>query len=378
MNKVKYYNIEKILKTNADYNVIFGERSNGKTFSVQHLALFGYHKNGININGYLDDGSQLALIRRWEEDFKGKNGSKTFDGITCDGNGFNQLERATNGKWNHIEYYSQRWYLARYEEGKKIDQDETPFCYAFALSSDEHYKSTSYPKIRIILFDEFITRKYYLPDEFVKFQSILSTIIRLRDDVKIFMCGNTVNKYGCPYWNEMGLTNVKNMMKGKIDVYTYGESGLTVAVEFSDFPTKDKKSNKYFAFNNPKLQMITNGTWEMNIYPHLPMKYAQNNVLYTYFIKYDEIILQCEIINVNNVIFTYIHLKTTPIKDDETSIIYQQEYDARSNYKRKITKALTPIERKICDFFINGKVFYQNNEIGEIVRNYIVWCRTND
>ena len=29
----------------------------------------------------------------------------------------------------------------------------------------------------------------------------------------------------------------------------------------------------YFAFNNPKLQMITSGAWEMAIYPHNKVKY---------------------------------------------------------------------------------------------------------
>ena len=29
-----YYSLQKILKKNAVYNVIFGERSNGKTYSV--------------------------------------------------------------------------------------------------------------------------------------------------------------------------------------------------------------------------------------------------------------------------------------------------------------------------------------------------------
>ena len=37
------------------------------------------------------------------------------------------------------------------------------------------------------------------------FMNVLSTIIRDRENIKIFMLGNTVNKY-CPYFDEMGLT----------------------------------------------------------------------------------------------------------------------------------------------------------------------------
>lgn len=374
MSKEKHYTIDNLIKTGADYLMGIGERSNGKTYAVKHIILFGYHKNGININGYLDNGNQGAIIRRWEEDYKGAKGSSLFNDFIDNTETGNIIEKHTKGQWNSVYYFSQRWYLCRLEDGKRVETDETPFCYAFALSSEEHYKSNSYPKIKTIFEDEFLTRNYYLPDEFVKLTSILSTIIRERDDVKIFMMGNTVNKYS-PYFNEMGLKNVKNMKKGTIDVYKYGESGLSVAIEYTDFPQKTKKSDKYFAFDNPKLRMITSGEWELNIYPHLPYKYNDSNVVYFYFICFDGEILMCKIINVNNTIFTYIHRKSTPIHKDETHIIYQQEYDARKNYKRKIIHALSPIEKKIVWFFQNEKVFYQDNEVGEIVRNYIEWCR---
>lgn len=380
LKKPKFHSIKSSLKTGADYIVTYGERSNGKTHSILDLGLFGCHEDGINYNGYLDDGSQIAIIRRWDEDFKGKYGSQQFDGFinnTYDGN---ILMKKSKGKWNSIEYYSGKWYLRLLDEnGDVIAKDENPFCFAFSLTSDEHYKSISYPKIRTVLFDEFLTRKYYLPDEFIKFTSILSTIIRLRDNVTIFMCGNTVNKY-CPYFAEMGLNHVKTQKQNTIDIYRYGESGLTVAVEFTgdaEFQ-KSKASNKYFAFNNPKLKMVTSGQWELNIYPHLPHKYTSQNIVYMYFILFDDELLQCEIINVNNTMFTYVHRKTTPIKDDNTYMVYTQLYDPRSNYRRKINKPTNQIEKKIAEFFIKDKVFYQDNEIGEIMRNYLIWCKTSE
>ena len=53
----------------------------------------------------------------------------------------------------------------------------------------EHDKSNSYPSINTVIFDEFLTRRFYVPDEFILFMNVLSTIIRLRDNVKIFMLG---------------------------------------------------------------------------------------------------------------------------------------------------------------------------------------------
>ena len=363
MAKPKFWDIRNILSKHAKYNVIFGERSNGKTYGVLQYGL----------EQYFDHGSRLGIIRRWEEDFRGKQANTMFDALIENG----VVHKLSKGKWNSIIYQSHRWYLCKRDlmNPKNVIIDEEPFAYAFALSSDEHYKSSSYPKIRTILFDEFLTRGTYLPDEFIKFTSILSTIIRLRDDVIIFMCGNTVNQYS-PYFVEMGLTNVKNMTLGKIDLYSYGDSGLTVAVEFSDFPTKEKKSNVYFAFNNPKLEMIKSGAWEMDIYPHLPVKYKPKDIEYMYFIVFDNQTLQCEIINIDDMSFTYIHRKTTEIKDnDGYYMVYSQETNPKPNYRKKITKPVYPIEKTIVSYFIKDKVFYQDNEVGELVRNYLEWCR---
>ena len=263
---MKYYSLKKILENNAQYNMIFGERSNGKTYSVLEYGL----KN------YIEHGEQMAIIRRWQDDLTGKRGATVFDALVNN----NEVTRLTAGDWNGIYYYSGRWYLSRFT-GKKRILDEKPLAYAFSLTGMEHDKSTSYPDVTTILFDEFLTRKMYLPDEFVIFMNVLSTIIRERTNVKIFMLGNTVNKY-CPYFSEMGLSHIKDMQPGNIDLYRYGESDLLVAVEYTK-PNKHGKDNDfYFAFDNPKLSMITGGKWEIDIYPHCPIKYKPYDIKYIY------------------------------------------------------------------------------------------------
>lgn len=360
----KFYTLDNILKYDCHYNIIYGERSNGKTTAVLAYAL----KEHIN-SGYE---TQLGIIRRWEEDFRGKNGQQMFEGIVALG----WVTDWTKGKYNAIYYHSQRWYLCNYDkDGNKVKQEAEPFALGFAITSEEHYKSTSYPNVRVILFDEFLTRTYYLPEEFVKFQNLLSTIIRLRTDVKIFMCGNTINKY-CPYFNEMGLKNVKKQAKGTIDLYTYGDSGLHVAVEYSDFPTKKKDSNVYFAFNNPKLEMITHGGWEIDIYPHLPVKYKPKDVLYFFYIVFDDEMLQGNVISVDQVMFIYFHRKTTPIKDDNRQLVYQQKVDYRRNYRTDIMKPFSNVEKRIVDLINKRKVFFQDNDVGEVFTNYLKYCET--
>lgn len=364
MAKEKFYTLDNILTYNADYNIIYGERSNGKTTAILRYGLEEHIKSGYK--------SQLAIIRRWEEDFKGRNGSQMFENIVHLG----WVKELTKNKYNAIYYYSKRWFLCSYDnDGNKLEQQDEPFAIGFSITSEEHYKSTSYPNIKNILFDEFITRNYYLPEEFVKFQNLLSTIIRLKTDVKIFMCGNTINKF-CPYFAEMGLTGIKNQKRSTIDIYTYGDSTLKVAVEYSDFPTKKKASNKYFAFNNPKLEMITHGGWEIDIYPHLPTKYKPKDVAYFFYVVFDGEILQGNIICVDDKTFLYFHRKTTPIRDDNTQLVYQLQPDYRRNYRTSILKPYSKIDKHIADLLVRKKAFYQDNEVGEIMNNYLKVCVT--
>ena len=237
----------------------------------------------------------------------------------------------------------------------------------------EHYKSTSYPSITTICFDEFISRNIYLSDEFIVFENVLSTIIRHRTNVKIFMLGNTVNKY-CPYFKEMGLKHIRQQKQGTIDLYTYGDSGLKVAVEYTKNTEKSKdSSNVYFSFDNPSLKMITTGTWEIAIYPHCPVKFLPKDIKFIYFIIFNDDVLQCEIVMTDKENFTFIHPKTTPLKNPEKEIIFSQDFNPLPNYHRKLTRPKSSLEKKIAWYFATDNVFYSDNETGEIVRNYLKW-----
>lgn len=366
--KYKYYSLSKIDSKNAHYNVIFGERSNGKTYAVLNKIVENYLKNG----------KEGAIIRRWQDDFKSKRGQMMFAALSSNG----VIEKLSGGLWDHVDYYGGRFYMACYqvdeETGiKKSVKEDKPFCYAFALSAMEHDKSTAYPNVTTICFDEFITRDSYFNDEFVIFMNVLSTIARLRKDIKIYMLGNTVNRY-CIYFKEMGLTNVKSMQPGDIDIYKYGNSDLRVAVEYADnSASKDKESNVLFAFNNPKLAMISHGAWEIDIYPHLPMRYDNKDILFKYFIVWNDELLQCEIIRKDDVMFTYIHRKTSEIKDPEHDIVFSTDYSPRRNHYRNLKHSVDDFSKKINTFFRKYKVFYQDNEVGEVVRNYLLWCDSN-
>lgn len=352
----KYYSLKKILAEKADYNMIIGERSNGKTFATLEYILTDYVKNK----------RQGAYIRRWKDDLTGKRAETVFNALSESG----IVEKLTKGEYETVLYSRGAWHLAKYDnEVKKMKADKTPFCYAFTLSDVEHDKSTSYPDVYNIVYDEFLTRRYYLPDEFIIFMNVLSTIIRDRENIKIFMLGNTVNKY-CPYFDEMGISNIENMKQGTIDIYTFGNS-LKIAVEYCN-ETKSKKSNKYFSFNNPRLNMIKSGAWELAIYPHLPIGYKidRNDILFSFTVVFNNKKMGCDIVNKNDDLFLFVRPRTTEIKEGD--LVYTMDYTPHGLTRKTFIYPLDKTDQKIKAFFSSNRVFYQSNEIGELMHNYLL------
>ena len=353
--RTKFYSLKRILAKDCVYNVIIGQRSNGKTYSVLKYAIEQWAKNG----------TQLAYVRRFQTDIKGRRASDIFAALNADG----VIDKATDGKYQGISYYGGKFYACTYDEtGKPITNQSDVIGYCFSLSDNEHNKSISYPKIETILFDEFLSN-YYLDNEFMLFMNTLSTIIRQRTTPKIFMLGNTISTYS-PYFKEMGLTHVKEQEQGTIEVYTYGNSDLRVAVEYCH-EIQLKNSKTYYAFDNSRLAMLTSGKWELDIFPHVPVKYTQKDIKYTYFFSFDEEVFQAEIIRVEKMLFTYIHRKTTPIKDEDRDLVYSLDYVPKMNYSRNIFKPTCAIQQKILWFFTHDRVFYQDNFVGNKITNML-------
>lgn len=364
---MKYYSLKKILEKKCQYNLIFGERSNGKSYAAFYRIIEEYCKTG----------NQGAIIRRYREDFKGKRGQTFFAPHVLN----DVIQKLTHDEWTGVYYYSLQWFFCKRDDKdpNKLVKSDEPFCYGFALTDMEHDKSTSYPRITTVVFDEFISRTGYINEEFVLFMNVLSTIIRYRSNVTILMLGNTINKFDCPYFKEMGLNHVAEMPPGTIDVYKYGDSKLKVAVEFCGESRRQKKpSDVYFSFDNPRLKMITSSVWEMGIYPHKPVDFAPKDIKFTFFIVYNRNILQCEIVMTCHYNFMFVHPKTTPLRHPEKDLIFDADPKPDYNMSRKINQGLNKekIVSKILPYFNNDKIFYSDNSTGEIMRNYIMWCKT--
>ena len=194
ITKLKYYDLRNILATKSDYNLIIGQRSNGKTYGVCKYFLQQYAKTK----------KRFCYIRRWADDIKGFRAEQLFGPLQ------KEIEKLFGDDFT-ILYYRHKYYLVN-PSGEKVDI----IGYCLALSEASHTKSVSYSAVKYILFDEFIQMagESTLRDEIPKFENTLSTIIRQKTDVVIFMLANTVSKFS-PYFVHFGF-DINKVEQGNI------------------------------------------------------------------------------------------------------------------------------------------------------------------
>lgn len=357
-----FYDIKPIDETNAVYRMIIGQRSNGKTYSVcRHI-----------VEDYINEGKRAGYIRRYEEDIQPKNIASLFAPH------YKLIEELTDGKYNSVFYRAKEFRLCYInDEGKVEYKDAESFCVTASINTAEHTKGQDRGEINIIVFDEFMTRQGYLQNEFVLYCNLLSSLIRNRDNTIIYMLANTVNRY-CPYFKEMGLKDVENMPQGQIYIYTYGNADLTVAVEYCD-PVKatEKVASKYFAFDNPQLEMITTGAWELMMYPRPPYKLFPEDTIAKFYIEFGEALLCGEIIHPKDRkhrsdIFIFIHPQTKDIKIDNYTPFYTNTFSTSICHVRFLQDTPTDLHARIKDLIVKKAVCFSSNETGELFRNWLM------
>ena len=167
-----YYNGNNTLTHNALFNFIVGNRGGGKT----------YWSKDWSIKDFLKNGKQFIYVRRYDTEFDRGKKEKFFDDI--------------KDKYPEHEFKV---------KGYTAFIDDKPAGQFMALSKSKIEKSTAFPNVNKIIFDEFILDKglyHYLSDEVVNFLELYETVARLRDDVRVFFLSNalTVSNPYFLYW----------------------------------------------------------------------------------------------------------------------------------------------------------------------------------
>lgn len=354
-DKEFYYNLRDIDKTGATYKLIIGKRSNGKTFAVMQKIIKEYFKKGL----------PSVYLRRYDTDIKSVAMKNIIAPELC-----KLIEKLSNKRYNTVTYKAKKLYLARYDKLKdKVITSSKVLLYCYALNTWEHEKGGDIGEIYCICFDEFLTRQNYLNDEFILFSNVVSSVKRDRE-IQIYMLGNSVNKYS-PYWDEMGLYDIENQKQGTICIYTYNDEKLTVAVEYCTDSENTKKTDYYFAFDNPALDMIKKGTWEESNYRHLKERYTKDDIYYIFYVKFSGHYIKGTVFKRDKNLFLYFYAVTDIPKIDEKTIFYSDEPIKSLYHSNSFSNWNCKKQHLIYNLIMQNRDYYSTNTVGEIINNFI-------
>ena len=174
-----FYDFTKLLSYNALISFVIGERGVGKTYGAIKFA----------INDFLKNGHQFVYVRRYATELE-TSAPKFFDAI-IENNEFEDHEFKVKTSKKLTRFFI---------DGKECG-------YALPLSTAMILKSTSFAKVKNIIFDEFIIATgtyHYLKNEVHHFLDLIETIARLRD-VRVFCLANALTITN-PYFNYFNLT----------------------------------------------------------------------------------------------------------------------------------------------------------------------------
>ena len=354
--KQKFYRLTNIKKLDANYNILLGERSNGKSYAAKEECIK---------QAWADPDRRFILLRRWDLEIKPNLSESYFKDAP--------IETITGDECDGVSVYMGKIFLTKHDPDTNKDKKIKCIGYTRALSMEQHYTSGVYNDVQNVIFEEFISRDFYLPQEPLKLMQFISTVAR-RKKINVYMIGNTISRL-CPYFTEWNLTGIPKQKQGTIDIYTYNTSevteqgdqvSVTIAIEFCE--NSGHNSNMFFGTGT---KMITGGQWQTREVPHLSESIYKYSELYHLVIKIMNFKFFCRLLSDDNgAVFWYIEPKTSDIPDGERVITDDDFYIVNHPYASKFLP-LSATEKTALDLMRQGKVCYSDNLTGADFDNCI-------
>ena len=171
-----FFDYDKVNSFNALFSFLLASRGCGKTFGAITAVVKDFLKNG----------NQFVYVRRYKTELK-----------ECVPNFFSQHIAKNIFPDHDLEVRGNKFYI----DGELAG-------YAIALSTSKILKSTGFPLVRTIIFDEFTIESsiyHYLSREVEDLLDLVETIGRMRDNIRVWFLGNSTSVYN-PYFNYWDLT----------------------------------------------------------------------------------------------------------------------------------------------------------------------------
>lgn len=204
------------------FNFVVGMRGNGKTFAAKDWA----------IRDFLKTGAEFIYLRRYKTEL-----SERFIFFSDIAWKYPEYEFKVEGSKAYIRR------IREDEDEENTKNDWRLFGHFVALSTAVTKKSTPYPKVNKILFDEFILDSgyiHYLQQEVKAFLDFYATVDRWNDRVRVVFMANSVSIMN-PYFLFYNIRPKKNAE------FTNCEDGFIVIQYIQDAPefTDEVKNTRF-------------------------------------------------------------------------------------------------------------------------------------
>lgn len=346
------YNLDNIDKENAIINIIYGERSNGKSYQVKHKKA---------IEKYLKTGKRFILMRRWKEEITTEKIEQYFQDV--------DVYKLTNEKYNCITIYRKQLFFANYinETGKTVRGEKIG--YVVALSTEQNYAGASYLDVEDIIFEEFMSRSVYIANEPDKLINFRSTVDRKRNIVKLWLVGNTISQV-CPYMDDWELYSIiLNQKQGTIETTElstgdFDDEGNEIMLKCAIEYCASTGQSSYAIGKHKK--MLNSGSWQTDPQPHLSKSIKEYKFLYKIMFQYQSFKFCCDYLmdNESKDCIWYIYPFKGEIKDN--ILVFSDIIKVSKFWQRDIYNPTIKNDRikNILRTFRESNIFYASDLCG--------------
>lgn len=357
----------------AQIYMFVGERSDGKTHSSLSFGLDRFEKEEL----------PFVYVRRLDTMLSLSNMRYLFQGNENSGD----LRRHMNKfGYDGLVYYSRAFWPYIIDEKGKSNRLDSPVAITRSISTWESNKGASLPHNGLLIFDEFLSREGYLPGEVLMFENLMSSVFREKGEGKVIMLGNPVS-WDCPYFVEWGLKNIRKMEQGTYDIYEQelsdGRIRKIVVVYLAH--SGAKASDVFFTPNNERVRGITEGKWEIGIYPRIPIESGNwDRGESCYVQSYNDWTLMLQPVQSpdgNPMLFVYNNgrriIDVEPPYIDKRyrdKLVYTDFVAPCSNVRFCMTNWRDNMTKFILAAFHQGRVYYKDGVAGENFRSYMMFC----
>lgn len=333
--------------------LFWGQRGNGKTYSVIE-------------QGERQD-LKIAYIRRYDTDLVNAD---IIDLFQTDHN----ITEITDGKYSSVCVKTgKKVHYCNYDDNGKIINISQPIAQCFAINKWERYKGADRGHFDIILFDEFMSDNE-LPDEYIKFKNMLSTLLRNRENSIIVMLANSFNPFSV-YFDELCLNEiVQEMKQGDTKTATFDET--KILLHWTDKSSVTEKVNKkFFGFdkNKKRTQMIESGSWQIDDYPHCTIPYVHKyyddggNIIAFLYLAFKSKYMVFKIVYIEGIpLFIHAHfIDDIPVKAKYIFTPLSDIYSRNTFHSVKNFSTNCPRIGKLFEKCLNnGRIYFNTNMEG--------------